>query len=83
MIIKWDNGFFSFGPMLHRDAYGLTLCWGRRDLLGETVLEGDSLFADCKEIIICSGRDRYMHGSIWRAAVAHRLRNRLRNIRRK
>jgi hypothetical protein len=88
MILKWGNGFLSFGQMPHRGAYGLTLCWGRRDLLGEKVLDSDPLFADCKEIIICSDYDLYLHGSIWRAAASYRLgnrrlRNRLQNFRRK
>lgn len=34
----------GFDPMRYR--FGLRLHWGRRDLLGETVREGETRFAD-------------------------------------
>lgn len=34
----------GFKPLSH--SWGLSLYWGRRDLLGETVREGETRFAD-------------------------------------
>lgn len=47
-----NNYVVSIGyqPMAH--AWGFDLSWGRRDLLGETVREGESLFADSKRLSI-------------------------------
>ena len=70
MQIRWNNGFLSVGPMLCRDEYGIELAWGRRDMLGEDVREGDMWFADRKRWTIATGRGVRVHGSVWKAAIA-------------
>lgn len=73
MELRWSNGIFSVGPMLWRDAYGIELSWGRRDLMGEEVKEGEVWFADHVYWVMATGRERRKHGSVWRAMVARIL----------
>lgn len=72
MIIRWNNGYLLFGWQLHTDAYGVSVAWGRRDLMGETVRDGEAMFADTKTAVLCTGRDVRVHGSVFRS-IANRM----------
>lgn len=73
MELRWRNGIFSVGQMPWRDAYGVQLSWGRRDLMGEDVKEGETWFADHVYLVMATGRECRKHGSAWRAMVARIL----------
>ena len=52
MTFRWNNGVAVVGYLFMQDAYGIQLSWGRRDLLGDVVEPGCSLFSDHKTWII-------------------------------
>jgi len=70
MHLRWNNGVLTVGRLLWCDGYGLELAWGRRDLLGEDVHEGDALFADRVQIVLATGHGARVHGGVVRAALA-------------
>ncbi len=69
MQIRWPNGVLDLGFLPFCDGYGVSLAWGRRDLMGEDVGEFDVLYADHKYAVLATGRDIRVHGSVWRAVV--------------
>lgn len=73
MLLNWPNGCLSLGWLCYRDAYGVELAWGRRDLMGEDVREGETWFSDRVTIEIATGRQVAVHGSVWKAALMTRL----------
>jgi hypothetical protein len=74
MIVRWTNGVLAIGPLYTQDSYGISVAWGRRDLMGEEVRQGESLFADHKTIVLCSGYEAYVYGSVRKAIVNRLLR---------
>lgn len=73
MILRWGNGSLIIGPLIIEDAWGIDLAWGRRDLLGDPPDEGERIYADRVRLIVATGREVYLHGSVWRAALARVL----------
>lgn len=70
MHLRWSNGVLDIGRLWYLDAYGIELAWGRRDLMGENVSEGETIFADRRVLVLVTGLDVHIHGSIWRAILA-------------
>jgi len=73
MQLRWTNGMLNVGPLWCRDAVGIELAWGRRDLMGEDVLPYESIFADHCTLVLATGLEQRIHGSVWRAAIARWL----------
>ncbi len=69
MHLEWGNGYLDVGRLWCRDAVGIELAWGRRDLMGEDVREGETILADHRVIVFASGLDIRRHGSAWRGAM--------------
>lgn len=70
MNFRWRNGVLDVGRLWHRDAVGIELAWGRRDLMGDDIHDGETIFADHRVVVFASGRDIRIHGSAWRGAMA-------------
>lgn len=73
MHFRWGNGVLDVGRLWYRDAYGIELAWGRRDLMGEDVRECETIFADHRALVFTTGLGIRAHGSAWRAVMMRLL----------
>jgi hypothetical protein len=73
VTLRWGNGMLTVGALWNQDGVGVSLVWGRRDLMGETVLPWESTFADHVTIVLATGRDIYVHGSVGKTIIARAI----------
>ena len=68
--LRWNNGYLIVGPMMERDAIGLILAWGRRDLLEvREIPEGEYLFDRYVKRVFVTGRQIRQAGGFWKALL--------------
>jgi len=74
MTINWRNGTLTVGWLLYSDTWGISLAWGRRDLIeGRVIPPGETLFADYVVWHLVEARDVIEAGSLL-GGFARRLR---------
>lgn len=69
MVINWPNGSLIIGRLLWIDAFGISLSYGNRILVGETVPYEETIFVYTHTFYWCTWRDRAIAGSIPRAVM--------------
>lgn len=76
MILRWSNGELTFGWFAWQDCFGLSLSWNYASHFGLYRSCAEMPYLDHRQIILATGRDVRVAGSL-RKAIFFRLSRRM------